>query len=165
MLRRIPSPFALALLGVGVFLLAFVPLLTWYVGPRVKLTLTNIDVTSVMTGRGSYFDADSVTTVHGRTITLTRRILGDVHAGAAHNAAVWDISTTIDTPKTLPLQDPRRSLDWTVERWVGDRSTNMPVHCCGETPAFDTDAFLKFPFDVRKETYRWWDSTSAARSR
>lgn len=159
MLRRVPSPFALALLGVGVFLLALAPLLTWYVGPRVKLTPTDVDVTSVMTGRGSYFDADAGTTVHARTITLTRRILGDVNAGADHHAAVWDVSTTIDTPKTLPLKDPRRSLSWTVERWVADRSTNLPVHCCGETPTFDADAFLKFPFGVRKQTYRWWDST------
>ncbi|MFI8836462.1 DUF3068 domain-containing protein [Streptomyces afghaniensis] len=162
MLRRVPSLLALALLGVGVFLLTLAPLLTWYVVPRVKLTPLEVDVTSVMTGRGSYFDADAATTVHGRTITVTRRVLGDVDAGAAHNAAVWDVSTTIDTPKTLPLKDPRRSLQWTVERWVSDRRTNLPVHCCGETPAFDADAFLKFPFDVRKQTYRWWDSSLGA---
>ncbi|WP_329296645.1 DUF3068 domain-containing protein [Streptomyces pseudovenezuelae] len=161
MLRRVPSLFALALLGVGVFLLALAPLLTWYVVPHVKLTPIDVDVTSVMTGRGSYFDADATTTVHGRTITVTRRVLGDVHAGTADDA-VWDVSTTIDTPKTLPLKDPRRSLQWTVERWVSDRRTNLPVHCCGETPAFDADAFLKFPFDVRKQTYRWWDSTLGA---
>ncbi|OIJ99270.1 hypothetical protein BIV25_09585 [Streptomyces sp. MUSC 14] len=159
MLRRIPSPFALALVGSGVFLLALASLLAWYVGPRVRLTPTDIDVTSVMTGRGSYFDTDVGSTTHDRTITLTRRVLGDVRAGASHDAAVWDVSTTIDTPKTLPLKDPRRSLQWSVERWVSDRRTNMPVHCCGETPSFDADAFLKFPFDVRKQTYRWWDST------
>ncbi|MEU1405668.1 DUF3068 domain-containing protein [Streptomyces sp. NPDC005728] len=162
MLRRIPPSFALAVLGFGAFLLALAPMFAWYVGPRMTRTPADINVTSVLTGRGSYFDIDAETTLHDRTITLTQRILGDVHAGAGHDAAVWDVSTTIDTPKTLPLKDPRRSLQWTVERWVSDRRTNLPVHCCGETPSFDADAFLKFPFDVRKQTYRWWDSTFGA---
>ncbi len=40
-----------------------------------------------------------------------------------------------------------------------DRSTNEPVHCCEESPTFDGEAYLKFPFDVERRSYRWWDST------
>ncbi|MGY1454688.1 DUF3068 domain-containing protein [Streptomyces sp. SS8] len=159
MLRHSRSRPALALLGAGVFLLVLAPMLAWYVEPRAKRTPTDVNMTTVLTGRGSYFDTDSVTTVEDQEITVTRRVLGDVADSERSGRAVWDVSTTIDTPRTLSLGDPRRSLKWTTERWVTDRRTNLPVHCCEETPAFDGDAYLKFPFDVRKRTHRWWDST------
>lgn len=159
MLRSSSSRPALILLGVGVFLLVLAPMLAWYVEPRAKRTPTDIDVTSVLVGHGSYFDAESVATLDDQTITITRRVLGDVSASERNNVAVWDVSTTVDTPKTLPLKDPRKSLKWTTERLVTDRRTNLPVHCCQETPVFDADAYLKFPFDVKKQTYRWWDGT------
>ncbi|MGK5643686.1 porin PorA family protein, partial [Streptomyces sp. URMC 126] len=44
-------------------------------------------------------------------------------------------------------------------RWVTDRRTNLPVHCCDESPAFAGEAYLKFPFGVEKRTYQWWDNT------
>ncbi|MFK0111932.1 DUF3068 domain-containing protein [Streptomyces sp. NPDC091217] len=160
--RRLRSLLRLALLGTGAFLLALAPMLAWYVEPRVKLTPTDINVTSVMSGRGSYFDTGSGVTARNREITITRRVVGDVSDSTRSGDAVWDVSTTIDTPKTLPLGDPRKSLRWTVARWVGDRRTNRPVHCCGETPAFTGEAYLKFPFDVRKRTYLWWEETLGA---
>jgi hypothetical protein len=36
------------------------------------------------------------------------------------------------------------------------------VHCCHENPYFEGDAFLKFPFDVRKQPYQWWDNSLGA---
>ncbi|MEU2116967.1 DUF3068 domain-containing protein [Streptomyces sp. NPDC016459] len=161
-MRRSISPLSLILLGVGVFLLVFTQLLVWYVEPRAKRTPTDVDSTTVFTGPGSYFDTGSVSTVEGRTITITRRVLGDVAAGERSGNAIWDVSTQIDSPKTLALGDPRRSLQWTTERWVTDRRTNLPVHCCDEKPAFEGEAYLKFPFDVEKRAYSWWDSTLGA---
>ncbi|MEK8170612.1 porin PorA family protein [Streptomyces sp. M19] len=66
------------------------------------------------------------------------------------------------TPAHPAAARPRRSLRWTTERWVTDRRTNAPVHCCGERPVFDGDAYLKFPFDLKQRSYRWWDSTLGA---
>ncbi|MEV6316184.1 DUF3068 domain-containing protein [Streptomyces sp. NPDC051776] len=157
-----PRPLPLALLGLGVFLLVLAPLLDAYVAPHAKRTPVDVNVTTVLTGTGSYFDAEALKTRHGQRITVTQRVLGDVADSERGGVAVWDVSQAIDTPRTLPLNDPRRSLQWTTERWVTDRRTNRPVHCCDETPAFQGDAYLKFPFDVGKRGYRWWDSTLGA---
>ena len=36
------------------------------------------------------------------------------------------------------------------------------MHCCRENPYFEGDAYLKFPFDVQKRSYSWWDNTLGA---
>ncbi|MGW0393999.1 DUF3068 domain-containing protein [Streptomyces sp. NPDC003042] len=161
-MRRSISPLSLILLGAGVFLLVLTQLLVWYVEPRAKRTPTDTVSTTVFEGRGSYFDTGSVSTVEDRKLTITRRVVGDVAGSERSGNAVWDVSTQIDTPKTLPLADPRKSLQWTTERWVTDRRTNLPVHCCEEKPRFEGEAYLKFPFDVEKRTYAWWDSSLGA---
>ncbi|MDF3147543.1 MULTISPECIES: DUF3068 domain-containing protein [unclassified Streptomyces] len=156
-MRRTASVLPLILIGLGVFALVFGQLLDRYVEPRVKRTPVDVETDSVLTGTGSFFDTGALETVHGKQITITRRVVGDVAASERSGNAVWNVSTQIDTPTTLPLRDPRRSLQWTTERWVTDRRTNLPVHCCGEQPSFRGDAYLKFPFDVQKRTYQWWD--------
>ncbi|HET6354322.1 DUF3068 domain-containing protein [Streptomyces sp.] len=161
-MRRTASPLSLVLLGTGVFLLVLAPLLAWYVEPRAERTPTDVDVTTVFTGTGAYFDTESLSPVQGKPITITRRVLGDVAASERSGRAVWDVSTAIDTPDTLAFRDPRRSYQWTLERWVTDRRTNAPVHCCGETPQYQGEAYLKFPFDVQKRGYLWWDNTLGA---
>ncbi|MFG3408941.1 DUF3068 domain-containing protein [Streptomyces sp. NPDC048142] len=158
-MRHNASPLSLVLLGAGVFLLVLAPLLVRYVQPHAKRTPIDIDTTTVFTGTGSYFDTSEVKTVEGRTITITRQVRGDVADSEKSGHAVWDVSTSVDHQDTLPASDPRDALQWTLERWVTDRTTNEPVHCCEESPAFDGEAYLKFPFDVEKRSYRWWDST------
>ncbi|MFF3340102.1 DUF3068 domain-containing protein [Streptomyces flavidovirens] len=158
-MRRTASPLSLALLGAGVFLLVLAPMLAWYVEPRAKRTPVDVDVTTVFTGKGSYFDTTEIRTVSDRKLTITRQIRGDVADSEKSGRAVWDVSTSVDTDATLPAADTHNSLQWTLERWVTDRRTNEPVHCCGEKPAFDGEAYLKFPFDVQKRSYRWWDNT------
>ncbi|MGW1490127.1 DUF3068 domain-containing protein [Streptomyces sp. NPDC002402] len=161
-MRRSTSRLSLILLGVGVFLLVLTQLLVWYVEPRARRTPTDVNSTTVFRGEGRYFDTGSVSTVDGQTITITRRVLGDVAGSERSGNAIWDVSTQIDTRKTLPLADPRKSLQWTTERWVTDRRTNLPVRCCEEKPRFEGEAYLKFPFDVEKRVYTWWDSTLGA---
>ncbi|WKX69290.1 DUF3068 domain-containing protein [Streptomyces sp. XD-27] len=161
-MRRSVSPLHLIIFGFGVFLLVLAPMLAWYVEPRAKRTPIDTDATTVFTGQGTYFDADAVKERSGQRLTITRHVLGDVRDSDRHTA-VWDVSTTIDTPRSLPLKDPRKSFQWTTERWVTDRRTNAPEHCCGESPRpFQGEAYLKFPFDLEKRTYRWWDSTLGA---
>ncbi|MFJ8074141.1 DUF3068 domain-containing protein [Streptomyces sp. NPDC096176] len=158
-MRRTASPTSLLLLGAGVFLLVLAPLIAWYVTPQAKRTPIDVDTTTVFAGTGSYFDTSKVRTVHGKRITVTRQVRGDVADSEKSGNAVWDVSTSIDTDATLPASDTRDSLQWTLERWVTDRATNEPVHCCGESPVFDGEAYLKFPFDVEERSYRWWDGT------
>ncbi|MFE1247326.1 DUF3068 domain-containing protein [Streptomyces sp. NPDC058735] len=158
-MRRTASPFSLFLLGLGTFLLVLAPLLAWYVQPRAAVNPIDIDTTAVYTGKGSVFDTDRIETVPGRNITVTQRVRGDVEASERSGNAVWDVTTTVDTDETLPAADPHDALDFTPHRWVMDRRTTRPVHCCGEKPSIEGEAYLKFPFDVQKRSYQWWDNT------
>ncbi|MFI8187660.1 DUF3068 domain-containing protein [Streptomyces sp. NPDC085946] len=158
-MRRTASPFSLLLLGLGTFLLVLAPLLAWYVQPRAAVNPVDIDTTAVYTGRGSVFDTDRIETVPDRRITVTQRVRGDVEESERSGNAVWDVITTVDTDASLPAADPHDALDFTPHRWVMDRRTTRPVHCCGERPRIEGEAYLKFPFDVRKRSYEWWDNT------
>lgn len=158
-MRRTTSPLSLVLLGIGTFLLVLAAMLAWYVEPRAQRTPIDTDVTTVFTGQGSYFDAKKVETVDETKLTITRKVRGDVADSEDSGRAIWDVSTSVDTDESLPASDPHDAFQWTVERWVTDRKTNAPVHCCGETPRFEGEAYLKFPFDVKQRPYRWWDST------
>ncbi|MET9680914.1 DUF3068 domain-containing protein [Streptomyces coeruleorubidus] len=158
-MRRTTSPFSLILLGLGTFLLVLAPLLAWYVQPRAAVNPIDIDTTAVYTGRGSVFDTDRIETVPDRKITVTQRVRGNVEDSERSGNAVWDVTTTVDTDKSLPAADPHDALDFTPHRWVMDRKTTRPVHCCGEKPYIEGEAYLKFPFDVQKRSYQWWDNT------
>jgi hypothetical protein len=157
-MRRKATPLSLILLGLGTFLLVLAPLLAWYVAPRAAVNPIDIDTTAVYTGTGSYFDTSEVETVHDRRITVTQRVRGDVEDSERSGRAVWDVTTTVDTDESLPAADPHDALDFSPHRWVTDRRTNKPVHCCEEHPYFEGEAYLKFPFDVRKRSYQWWDN-------
>jgi hypothetical protein len=158
-MRRKASPFSLITLGLGTFLLVLAPLLAWYVEPRAAVNPIDIDTTAVYTGKGSYFDTGQVRTVTDRRITITQVVRGDVEDSERSGRAVWDVTTTVDTDRTLPAADPHDALEFFLNRWVTDRSTNKPVHCCQENPYFEGDAYLKFPFDLRKHSYQWWDNS------
>ncbi|MGY0067119.1 DUF3068 domain-containing protein [Streptomyces sp. QTS137] len=158
-MRRTASPFSLVLLGLGTFLLVLAPLLAWYVQPRAAVNPIDIDTTAVYKGRGSVIDLEKVETVPGQTITVTQKVRGNVEDSERSGNAVWDVTTTVDTDKSLPAADPHDALDFTPHRWVLDRRTTEPVHCCEETPYIEGEAYLKFPFDVQKRSYQWWDNT------
>ncbi|GAA3797968.1 DUF3068 domain-containing protein [Streptomyces phyllanthi] len=160
---HLPTRSSLVLLGVGTFLLVLAPLLVWYVKPRAAVNPIDIDTTAVYTGTGSVFDVQEVKTVPDQKITITQRVRANVaDSERSGKAAVWDVTTSVDTDRTLPAADPHDALDFTPHRWVSDRRTNRPVHCCGEKPHIEGEAYLKFPFDVQKRDYRWWDNTLGA---
>ncbi|MFF4028382.1 DUF3068 domain-containing protein [Streptomyces sviceus] len=159
-MRRTASPISLILLGLGTFLLVLAPLLAWYVTPRAALNPINIDQTAVYRGTGSVFDTEQVKTVPDQRITVTQRVRGDVEdSERSGRAAVWDVTTTVDTDKSLPAADPHDALEFVPHRWVMDRRTTKPVHCCGEKPYIEGEAYLKFPFDVQRRSYQWWDNS------
>jgi Porin PorA len=159
-MRRTASPISLILLGLGTFLLVLAPLLAWYVTPRAALNPINIDQTAVYRGTGSVFDTEQVKTVPDQRITVTQRVRGNVEdSERSDGAAVWDVTTTVDTDKSLPAADPHDALEFVPHRWVMDRKTTKPVHCCGEKPYIEGEAYLKFPFDVQRRSYQWWDNS------
>ncbi|WP_330304354.1 MULTISPECIES: DUF3068 domain-containing protein [unclassified Streptomyces] len=161
-MRRKATPLSLILLGLGTFLLVLAPMLAWYVEPRAAVNPIDIDTTAVYTGTGSVFDVSQVETVPGQKITVTQQVRGAVADSERSGNAVWDVTTTVDTDKSLPAADPHDALEFMPGRWVTDRKTNTPVHCCQEKPYFQGEAYLKFPFDVQKRAYRWWDNSLGA---
>jgi hypothetical protein len=161
-MRRRVSPVSLILLGLGTFLLVLAPMLAWFVEPRAAVNPIDIDTTAVYTGTGSVFDVDKVETVSDQKITVTQQVRGDVADSERSGKAVWDVTTTVDTDKSLPAADPHDALEFVPGRWVTDRKTNAPAHCCQEKPYFEGEAYLKFPFDVQKRAYRWWDNSLRA---
>ncbi|MER8007184.1 DUF3068 domain-containing protein [Streptomyces sp. NPDC094149] len=158
-MRRTASPLSLILLGLGTFLLVLAPMLVWYVEPRAAVNPIDIDTTAVYQGTGSYFDTDEIKTVHDQRITVTQQVRGNVADSEKSGRAVWDVTTAVDTDKSLPAADPHDALEFFLNRWVTDRRTNRPVHCCKENPYFEGDAYLKFPFDVQRRSYTWWDNS------
>lgn len=100
-MRRTTSPFSLILLGLGTFLLVLAPLLAWYVEPRAAVTPIDIDTTAVYRGTGSYFDTGELRTVDDQRITVTQQVRGDVADSEKSGDAVWDVTTTVDTDKSL----------------------------------------------------------------
>ncbi|MEU1194990.1 DUF3068 domain-containing protein [Streptomyces sp. NPDC005813] len=161
-MRRKVSPLSLILLGLGTFLLVLATMLAWYVEPRAAVNPIDIDTTAVYTGTGSVFDVDEAKTVTDQRITVTQQVRGDVADSERSGKAVWDVTTTVDTDKSLPAADPHDALEFVPGRWVTDRRTNGPAHCCEEHPYFEGEAYLKFPFDVQKRAYRWWDNSLGA---
>jgi hypothetical protein len=154
--RRI-LPFLL--LGSGMFLLALGPLLRWYVLPRVQVAPYDINTTNVTTGTGSYLDPSTGRSTVGR-LTATRHILGDAGAGQRAGKAVWNISTRLDTARTVKNPDARQALDLSVHRWVFDRHTNEATTEHGGDTGLGANAYLKYPFDAGRGPYRLWDSTA-----
>jgi hypothetical protein len=161
-MRRTASPLSLILLGLGTFLLVLAPLLAWYVEPRAAVNPIDIDTTAVYRGTGSVFDTEELETVPGRRITVTQRVRANVAESERSGNAVWDVATTVDTDKSLPAADPHDALEFIPHRWVMDRKTTKPVHCCDEKPYIEGEAYLKFPFDVQKRSYQWWDNSLGA---
>ncbi|MGW0334768.1 DUF3068 domain-containing protein [Streptomyces sp. NPDC003011] len=158
-MRRTASPLSLILLGLGTFLLVLAPLLAWYVQPRAAVNPIDIDTTAVYRGTGSVFDTEELDTVPDQRITVTQRVRADVADSERSGNAVWDVATTVDTNSSLPAADPHDALEFIPHRWVMDRKTTKPVHCCQEKPYIEGEAYLKFPFDVQKRSYQWWDNS------
>lgn len=157
---------AFVVLGLGVFCLALSILIPSYVLPRVELMPLGEETTSVSTGPGSYFDENTLQKVGPVPMTVTTHVVGDVNAGQQTGYAVWNISTRIDTPKTLNQPDPRFAYSWNVQHVVSERHTGAIVNCCGAIPPVHIDVhslpypfvYLQFPYSVAKTTYDYWDS-------
>jgi Porin PorA len=108
---------------------------------------------------GSYLDPSTGRIAVG-TLTAARHTLGDSGAGERAGKAVWNISTRLDTATTLKNPDARQALDLSVHRWVFDRHTNEATTGHGGDTGLGANAYLKYPFDAGKRSYRLWDSTA-----
>ncbi|MEU3465726.1 DUF3068 domain-containing protein [Streptomyces sp. NPDC006733] len=154
--RRIVAFLAL---GAGIFFLVLAPMLRWYVLPQVQVAPYDMDFTDVSSGPGTYLDPDTGKLTQD-TLTVSRHLLGDAEAGRKAGKAIWDVSTRLDTSRSVHLADAREAFNLSTHRWVFDRHTTVSSGCCGGDTAIGADAYLKYPFDTGHRTYRVWDATA-----
>lgn len=142
----------IVLVFVGLFLLFFALLVRFYAYPRLaKAPLDQYDK-PVAVGSGSYFNRSDLKVRSGVQLKNVRVVRGDVKAGSA-STAVWDSFVS-----TVDLSDGG-VIDASQERAAFDRVTAEPKHCCGENPPHSGLVF-KFPFNVKKQDYPFWDLTA-----
>ncbi|WP_162598541.1 DUF3068 domain-containing protein [Nocardioides gilvus] len=151
--------------GIGGFLLIMGVLLNVYAYPRLATAPADQNSTSVLSGPdATVFDSDPTVLAEFQTnLTTTALTVGDVDAAerAGDNVRVWVNSTSTKSDDGVVRS---RS----VERVAFDGFTGEAVDCCNafsettqgqpEEVKFEGQIF-KFPFQTKKETYKWWDGT------
>lgn len=157
---------ALLLVAAGVFLAVLAVTVKSYVEPRavrVPLDQTGQSIAE-SDGTSTVLDAGALTVKENLTLKARREVRGDVAAAKASkrsdDVAVWKTTNILtDTEGNV--------VNVTSETVALDRRTGEAVNCCGEEVGGDTSVrhagiFLKFPFDTRRTTYDFWDSTALA---
>ncbi|MFN8195062.1 MAG: DUF3068 domain-containing protein [Nocardioidaceae bacterium] len=152
-MRRIVG---LVLLGFAGFLLAMTALVKWYAYPT--LAVVPLDQRSDSTSVGenmTYFDKG---TLSEQTDTLTSklRVIGQVKASEdeGDNTAIWDKAT-------VTTNSAGDEISVTTQHAGFDRTSGEAKDCCDATLNDEANTYkglvFKFPFNVQKKSYQWWD--------
>ena len=149
-------PLGLVLVAVGVALLVLGPLLRFYAYPSLAKAPLDQDSQTVSVAPGAtYLNIGALELVEGETLTATRRVQGDV-AASTDDRAVWDVFVRVEN-------EAGDLVTATTDRVAFDRNTSEAVNCCGESlngsPAEHRGIEYKFPFDAKKTTYQYFDTT------
>ncbi len=160
---------SLALIGVGAFAIALGLLLRFYAYPALAIVPLEQKVESVAEGHASVFDPEELTLRQNVGLTAVRKVesnLKQADAKPGGNVMVWDqgLLVTDTDGETISAVEHRVCLD---------RHTNEAVRECSsayvtereEGPSKEDRAVVqdgvnyKFPFDVAKSDYRYFDTT------
>jgi hypothetical protein len=146
---------AYILIVLGFFFIFAAPLLRFYALPRIEKVPLDIYSKDVAAGTGSYFSTNlsvlaTVGPVPLRNIGVS---IGRPDEGSKSVVVIDRSSVTQD------MSNNAATIDAGKDRYVFDRVTGVPVHCCGEAPRHE-GLTLKFPFNTRKQTYPFWDGTA-----
>lgn len=155
---------ALVLVGLGVFLAVVAVTFKVYVEPRVvKLPLDQSGQSiSRSDGASKVLDQGTLTVRENLTLNARREVRGDVElaraSGRDQDVAVWRTTNILTDTQGNVVSEVKEVL-------ALDRVTAEAVDCCGQEVAGDTSVtheglMLKFPFDTRKGSYQYWDTTA-----
>ena len=136
----------------GLVLIFISPMLRWYAFPRVAKAPTDVYDVTVSNGRGSYFSATSLTVVGPINVQNIAVAKGDPKTSNDDVAVISIFNRTLNA-------DAQTDIDYTQDVYAMDRVSGYAVHCCGERPRHE-GLTLKFPFDTRRGTYQFYDSTA-----
>lgn len=149
------------LAGLAGFLLCTAVLLMVYAPGKAKVTPLNIDSTTKLSGTARALPDGS----SGPIKAVARTVVDS--AASDSQVAVFDQFTCLmkgsDGPDCVDDKDKqKRLISATTSRVAGDRGTAMAVNDEKYTEQSGTPVeglVVKFPFDVEKKTYPYWDGT------
>lgn len=149
------------LIGLGAFLLAFAPLLKYYVAPAVVAVPKDFwQVTTLRDDTAGYFDTALDKTYSGVPVAMVSTVRGDPRAAAQSSVAVWDIFTVIKR------QGADNAIALLNMRYVVDRRTGGLTNCCGasvngSTSVKQSGLGVIWPVAaVQRKTYRYFDPST-----
>lgn len=149
------------LIGLGAFLLAFAPLLKYFVAPAVVAVPKDFwQVTTLKDDAAGYFDTALDKAYTGVPVVMVSTVRGDPRAATRSSIAVWDIFTVIKR------QNADNDIALLNMRYVLDRRTGGLTNCCGasvngSTSVQQSGLGLIWPVAaVQKKTYLYFDPTT-----
>lgn len=159
------------LVGVGVFALVLAGLLRFYAPSRAEKTPLNLDIKQVATGPAKLLNA-ATGKIEDTTLNATRRVRTD---SAASNSDVTVVQETLcivkavdNVPECVDAQDLQaRLVSFTTDRVAADRksaeSVNDPKYAenvNGNSSVKHVGLSYKWPFNAKKQTYKFYDPAS-----
>jgi hypothetical protein len=142
--------FGYILLILGLLFIFLAPFVRFYTFPRVQKVPIDVDENVAAAGHGSYLQINEFSYIGPVPLTDVQRLKGLPDQSTEHTSVINSYHDTKDGSKTI---------DYIPEVYTLDRTTSLPVHCCGEVPEHQGYT-LKLPFDTQKVTYPWWDATA-----
>lgn len=160
----------LALVGVGAFLAASSATMAFYMAPQLVKTPLDVDSATVATGTATLLDTEAL-------IQGVSKVDRDVPIRVLQQVTVEEPSDsnkiTMQSAVLLQRDDrpgERGTVNATVDRFTADRRTAMPmddpigsIQKYNDQPADEVThdgLSLKFPFDVEKKSYPYFDTTA-----
>ncbi len=133
------------------FMSVFLPLV---MAPRVARLPLAPDSVRIAQGYGSYFAPSQGQRVISDVLTHTMTIEGDPEAGSA-DVAVWNSFASLEDLRPTVLPE-NRVISAMRERVALDRSSALPVRCCGADPIHEGVTY-RFPFSTQPAEYQLWE--------
>lgn len=149
------------LLFFGVFVLLFGVLAKFYMYPRLAKAPLDQYSTTVSEAPGATYLNIGELKVEKDTLLRARRVVrGDVNAAkkaGADDTAVYDVFVAIET-------DDGKLVSSITDRVAFDRRTSVAKNCCAENVNGDASVKhegieYKFPFDTKKKSYQYFDTS------
>lgn len=151
----------LALIALGAALVAFGPLLRFWVSEAVLLApLDHYAVITAQSGSTTYFDPANGQVLVDQMVTRTTTLRGDVAAGTPQTV-VYDAFTQLAAGNAALDADDDGVISTATERLAADRTTAELSPCCGASldgrNVGHTGIQYQFPRHTERITYHYFD--------
>ncbi|MFL6161104.1 MAG: DUF3068 domain-containing protein [Jatrophihabitantaceae bacterium] len=162
---------SIILIGIGVFGLVLAAGLRFYAPSRAEKTPLNLDITLVSTGPASLLNT-ATGQLEQTNLIATRHVRTD---SAASNSDVTVVQETLcivkavdNPPECVDNQDPQQRLvSFTTDRVAADRKSGESVNdkkygenVNGDVNVKHVGLSYKWPFDAKKQSYKFYDPNS-----